>query len=302
MKALMIVLAVAMASIPAHAQVAWPGAYPEGPVWVGKTLYWGEMQAHRVMRWNGGEPEVFYESPGCGPTAIAPYLGKGDLLILCHLSGSLHHVTKDGKLQDAITGNGRDLTLRNPNDATSDQEGGVWFTDPGPFSVHAEPVGRLYHLSPAGTLTLAADGLAYGNGVHLDRSGMRLLVSEHLARRVLAFPIAPWTGTPDVLVELDALGLRKPAYPEAGPDGLEIGPDGTLWIAEYGARRLLGWRAERGLVAALQVDTDFVTNIAFGPESQAALTGAYQNDRSPYRGATWVFDAQSLSDAANADQ
>lgn len=303
MRALVAAVAAAAALFltPSQAQDAWPGSYPEGPVWVGETLYWAEMRAHRVMRWDGNEPEVFYEAPGCGPTAIAPFLGGGDLLILCHLAGSLHHLDQTGTLRDTILGNGRDLVLRNPNDAASDHEGGVWFTDPGPFFADADPVGRLYHLSPGGTLTLAADGLAYGNGVHVDRQGKRLLLSEHLARRVLAYPIAPWTGEPEVLVDLDALGLRKPAYPEAGPDGLEIGPDGTLWIAEYGARRLLGWRDGRGLVAALQVDTDFVTNIAFSSGGLAAMTGAYQNDRPPYRGATWVFDAQGLSDAARAE-
>ena len=87
----------------------------------------------------------------------------------------------------------------------------------------------------------------------------------------------------------------------AGPDGLEIGPDGTLWFAEYGARRLLGWRPGEGLVAALQVDAQYVTNIAFGPNGLAAMTGAKDNRYAPFPGATWVFEAQALIDAAAAN-
>lgn len=303
MRLLVLIVALfAMTSQRAVAQQSWTGSYPEGPVWIGDALYWGEMYSHRVMRWAGRDtPEVFYEAPGCGPTALAPYGSDGDILILCHLSGALHHVTAEGALEVTIDRTADGLALRNPNDATSDLKGGIWFTDPGGFSASAPPEGRLYHLSSSGDLQLMAEGLAYGNGVHVDEKLNRLLVSEHLARRVLAYSLDPWSGEADVLIDLDALGLRAPAYAEAGPDGLETGPDGTLWIAEYGARRLLGWQDERGLVAALQVDPDYVTNIAFGPNGLAAMTGAFQNDRPPYRGAIWVFDASDLSAAASAN-
>ncbi|MEM9138869.1 MAG: hypothetical protein AAGB15_03485, partial [Pseudomonadota bacterium] len=78
----------------------------------------------------------------------------------------------------------------------------------------------------------------------------------------------------------------------------EIGPEGTLWFAEYGAGRLLGWRQDRGLVAAFEVDAQYVTNIAFGPDGLAAMTGAKDNRYAPFPGATWVFDARQLTASA----
>ncbi len=86
-------------------------------------------------------------------------------------------------------------------------------------------------------------------------------------------------------------GLAPADYPEAGPDGLEVAPDGTLWVAEYGAGRLLAWRAGRGLVAAIPVPAPYVTNIAFGPGGLAAVTGSFVNDRPPLPGAVWVLPA-----------
>jgi len=56
-------------------------------------------------------------------------------------------------------------------------------------------------------------------------------------------------------------------------------------------------REDKGLVAALQVDAQYVTNIAFGPNGLAAMTGAKDNRFAPFPGATWVFPAQGLTDA-----
>ncbi|MEM7061079.1 MAG: SMP-30/gluconolactonase/LRE family protein [Pseudomonadota bacterium] len=293
-----ILFAAFVAATPAaSAQNAWPGSYPEGPVWIGETLYWAEMYDNRVMAWSGGEPEPFFQQAECGPTAIARYR-EDELIVLCHLGAALAHLDRDGKLIHMIRATPDGGRLTNPNDATSDGDGGVWFTDPGVFSSTAPATGEVFHLAPDGELTRHADSLHYGNGVHTDLANRQLLVSEHLARRVLAYPLEPeGLGQPKVIIDLDDLGLDRVRYAEAGPDGLEIGPDGTLWVAEYGAGRLLGWRAGKGLVAALQVDAQFVTNIAFGPNGLAAMTGAKDNRYAPFPGATWVFPAQGLTDA-----
>jgi gluconolactonase len=292
---LLLLLAAAPA---APAGETWQGSYPEGPVWIDGTLYWAEMGADRVMAWPGGgaAPGVFFAREGCGPTAVARYRGD-EFLVLCHRDGSLARVDARGEAVATIREDADGNRLRDPNDASADGEGGVWLTDPGAFSAGARPAGALYHLAPDGRLVRHAAGLAYGNGVHAD--GDRVLLSEHLARRVLAYPLAGEgaggaLGPPEVLVDLDRLGLPRPDYPEAGPDGLEIAPDGTLWVAEYGAGRLLLWRPERGLVATVPVPAPYVTNIAFGPGGQAAVTGSFVNDRPPLPGAVWVLPAARL--------
>jgi sugar lactone lactonase YvrE len=294
-------VALALAGSGAPAAERWQGSYPEGPVWVDGTLFWAEMGADRVMAWAGGDgsggaPRVFFAQDGCGPTAVARYAGD-EFLVLCHLDGSLVRVDGAGRALATIREDAEGHLLRDPNDASADGAGGVWLTDPGPFAAGAQASGAIYHLAPDGRLTRHATGLAYGNGVHVD--GDRLLVSEHLARRVLAYPLAGpraggRLGRPEVLFELDALGLARPDYPEAGPDGLEVAPDGTLWVAEYGAGRLLAWAPGRGLVAAVPVSTPYVTSIAFGPGGLAAVTGVSVNDRPPLPGSIWVLPADRL--------
>ena len=290
--------ALALGMSPVQAQQTFAGFYPEGPVWIGGELYWAEMQADAVFRLDGAEKKPFLGGLSCGPTAIARYQ-ETDFIVLCHLDAKLLHVSPDGTVLAEIAEASDGTALRNPNDASSDGQGGVWFTDPGRFSAHAGPEGRLYHLAPDGTLTLHADGLAYGNGVHVDTAGKRLLLSEHLARKVWSYPLdGSGLGERTLVIDLDALPIPKPRYPEAGPDGLEIGPDGTLWVAEYGTKRLLGWQAERGLVAALEVDAPYITNIAFSGDGKAVITGSYTNHEPTNRGGIWLFEAHFLSEAA----
>lgn len=295
------ILAALIIALPCagHAQESWLGYYPEGPIWLGTELHWAEMQSGAVMRLHDGTPEPFMEHRTCGPTALAPY-GDQEVVVLCHLSGSLLRVSHAGTEIAEVTTAQDGTRLRNPNDASADGQGGIWFTDPGRFSADAPAEGRLYYLSADGVLTLHAENLAYGNGVHVDRQKQRVLVSEHLARRVLSFPLLEdgTVGPPQVLVDLDNFDLPRPRYPEAGPDGLELGPDGTLWIADYGTKRLLGWQEDRGLVAALEVDAPYITNIAFSLDGKAVITGAYTNHEPRNRGGIWLFDAQILVDAA----
>ncbi len=287
------VLAFSLATSVAMAGQQWPALYPEAPIWIGETLVWAEMDADRVMRLAKSGPETLAHLPGCGPTSVAPY--DQGLVVLCHRDGSLQTIALDGQPSHRIRDAEDGQRLRNPNDSFAGPGGGVWFTDPGQFWALAPAEGRLYRLAPNGTVTVHAERLFYGNGVYVDADRGRLLVSEHLGRRVLAYPLnAEGVGPARTLVDLDALGLERPAYPEAGPDGLEIGPDGVLWIAEYGAGRILGWHEGRGLVAVVEVPAQFVTNIAFGPAGLVAITGAFENTRRPNNGAVWLTTLDAL--------
>ena len=127
---------------------------------------------------------------------------------------------------------------------------------------------------------------------------LRISAIVTVATLVLAYPLADGRlGPAEVLLRLDDLGLAPVDYPEAGPDGLEIAPDGTLWVAEYGAGRLLNWAERRGLIATVAVPAPYVTNIAFGPDGLAAVTGSFVNDRPPLPGAVWVLPGDELATA-----
>ncbi len=284
---------MALAGSTASAEERRPASYPEGPLWLNGAAHWAEMGADRVMR---GVPEVapVFERRGCGPTAVAPYRSD-ELVVLCHLEGTVVHLAADGTVR-VVAQDRLGRPLRDPNDATSDGRGGVWFTDPGRFSVRAPAEGRLMHLDAEGKLAAVVEGLRYGNGVHFDRDRKRLLLSEHLARRVLSFPVREdgALGPPEILFDLDELTLPDVTpYAEAGPDGLELDPSGRLWVAEYGAGRLLVWQSG-ALLGWVPVKMRFVTNIAIARDGRVVVTGAHRNDVPDLPGEVVMTDLETL--------
>jgi len=270
----------------AHAEVIDATAkYPEGPLWQGDKLYVAEMAADTVFVHQQGRKRVFWRDEGCGPTSLAPY-GDG-VLVLCHLGRAVVAVDLFGAERRRWRTDNAGLGLLDPNDSFADGRGGVYFSDPGVFSLDTRPHGAVMHLSADGVLRRVAGNLHYPNGVFVDRRESALYVSEHLRRRVLRYPIVAdgSLGPQEVFSDISALTAKVGTYPEAGPDGLERGPDGDLYVCLYGEGRVLRISPRGALVASITVPTPYLTNIAFGSDGAAYLTGSYNNTEPPYPGA-----------------
>lgn len=254
-----------------------PALYPEGPLWQGERLYYAEMRADRVTLAEAAGERDFFVQEGCGPTAIAPY-GEG-FLVLCHLGARVVAIDAGGREIRRWERDETGVLLRNPNDASADGAGGVYFSDPGPFARGMRPQGWVLHLSASGMLRRVAGPLWYPNGVHVASGA--LYVSEHLRRRVLRYDIeAPGRlGEARTFADLAPLHRARrdrSATGLSGPDGLEFGPDGNLYVAMYGEGRLLKLSPQGELLGTMAWPTRYLTNVAFGTGG-VALTGAFDN-------------------------
>lgn len=273
-------------------------SYPEGPLFHGEKLYFAEMGADRISVLEAGQERIFFRQPGCGPTAIAPY-GEG-FLVLCHISARAVAVDANGRVLRTWARDEEGAALRDPNDASADGRGGVYFSDPGAFSKQTRPHGYLMHLSAEGELRRVAGPLWYPNGVFVDQAAGAVFVSEHMTGRILRFAqeAGGGVGAPDVfanVTDLNLAPLYDTDYPETGPDGLEIGPNGDLFVALYGGGRILRFSPSGQLVGDIPTAPRFVTNLAFGPEGEAATTGPFENLRAPFRGEVRVLSAARLT-------
>ena len=277
--------------------VAWPegsgstvvfeASYPEGPLYDKGRLYYAEMGADVVTVIEGDRPRVFFRQEGCGPTAIARY-GLG-FVVLCHLGGRVVFVSADGKAGRVWGADNAGVLLRNPNDVSADGRGGVYFSDPGTFSRDSQREGRILHLNKDGDLRAVADSLWYPNGVSVDRKARRVLVSEHMEGRVLSFGLSADGSleSPTTVARIaDAAPSHRyrDAYRETGPDGLEVGPNGDLYVAVYGEGRIVRFGPKGDYRGQIMLPTRFSTNIAFAPDGSAVTTGAFDNDTPPFTG------------------
>lgn len=297
----LIALVAATGSAPAASDTVLAHVrYPEGPLWRDGTLFFTEMRRDRVAMWDGTKVSSFWRERGCGPTAIVPF-GEVGFVILCHLGGYLVHVDPSGAVIARFDGDDSGRPLHDPNDATPDGAGGLYFSDAGVFRQGAPATGTILHLDNSGHMKRVAGNLYYANGVFFDAQSRRLYVSEHLARRILLFDIAS-NGTLEnkrVFIDLDRDGppLRR-TYAESGPDGLELDSEDVLWVCEYGQGRVLAIDKSGRLLGQAFLATPFLTNIAIGADDRVALTGAFSNTSAHARGEVRILPLAMLRQSA----
>jgi gluconolactonase len=266
---------------------AYRASYPEGPLWHEDALYYAEMGADRVTVVRAGRRADFFRRAGCGPTAIAPY-GEG-FLVLCHIEGAVVAIDASASVLFVRDRDDAGNVFRDPNDASADGRGGVYFSDPGLFSRQTRPHGALVHIDAAGHIRRLAADLWYPNGVFVDQARRELYLAETFRRRVLRYrlnddgSLGPESTFFDIAAAPAETRFHAP-YAEAGPDGLELGPDGALYVAIYGEGRLLRIDREGRYLGALIARPRYVTNIAFDPDGGAFVTGAFANEVPPFPG------------------
>jgi sugar lactone lactonase YvrE len=235
------------------------------------------MPLHRIRRYAEGRASTAWEEPGCGPTSIKPD-GRGGFWILCHLGHRVLRLDSGFNLVKRLEIDGAGNALSWPNDATVDRRGRLYFTSSGIFDLRAPAEGAVYFVDLQDRVRRIAGGLRYANGVHLDEKRHRLYVSEHLQRRVLAAEVsAPGKiGPLRAFFDLNVPALRRPAFAQAGPDGLLANRDGSLYVAEYGAGRVLLVSPQGALQRVIPVPTPFVTNFAYWAErGEVIVTGTF---------------------------
>ena len=257
--------------------------YPEGPLWYGGRLLYTEMGADRVRAWDGRENSEVWKRAGCGPTSIADG-GAGTLIVLCHLQNALARIDLNGATLAIIDRDDKGARFATPNASINDAKGGIYFSSSGIFSPLAPAEGSVLYL-PAGqdVPRRVASAIHYANGVALARGGRTLFVSEHLERRVLAYPVQDdgLLGLRRVFVELDRVAPAGPRGWEVGPDGLAVDRRGNLFIAEYGAGRVLVVDAKGALVATIPIPERYVTAPVFGPDEARVFVTAPSNNTTP---------------------
>lgn len=275
-----------------------PALYPEGPVVIAGALYVAEMTAHKVTRIRddaaapgGYRVETFFKRDGCGPTALAEIAGTRRV-ILCHLEGALAITDADGRLERMIRVSADGVRLDSPNDVSADGAGGAIFSNAGRFHPQAAATGRVMRLAPDLSVSTLVSGLRYANGVAVDRARARVLVSEHLAQRVLSFPLQEpperaddlALGAPSVLIDRRELARHVALVdPLTGPDGIEIAPSGAALVSIYGGGAVIEIETDGARVATHGAETPYLCATAVWGD-RLVLAGAYSNRTAPYEG------------------
>ena len=247
--------------------------YPEGPQLIDQGLLVAEMPQHRIVLIDiaAATTKVVWTRDGCGPTSIKRIRSEG-YWVLCHLGHYLVRLDNAFQITRVLENTAAGRRIVRPNDGAVDAQGNLYFSTPSPFALEAPAAGWVSFVdAETNTVMDLANGLRYSNGVAVLKHKPLILVSEHLSRRILAFPLeAPRKlGTPTLFFDFNAAPTVANSYALSGPDGLAVFDDGEILVADYGNSRLLHLSATGKFIQAIPVPYAYVTNMAIMPDQRS---------------------------------
>jgi len=279
--------------MPAPVRVSETPPFAEGPVWcTGDGAAGGTIVCTSVS-----EGALFRIDPATGDgVRVADTGGGANGAAACADGGFL--VTQNGGLDFAAIGMFDDpppyrpaqpglqrvapdgpvtyLTpdvCRSPNDLVVGSDATVYFTDPPPWPLPTEALGRIRAYRPDGALDTLVDGLWYPNGIALEPDGTLVFVENGLMGR-------PHHG----LVRIGTDGALDRFVDQVG-DGFCLDVDGRLYVAG-GIHGVTVLEPDGAVVEVLELPGRGVTtNCCFGGHDGRTL---YATDAVP--GGLWAWE------------
>lgn len=185
-----------------------------------------------------------------------PYRTATPGLQLARADGSVSYLLDDGFLA--------------PNDLAVAADGRVFFTDPPHHPPPETPVGRVMVLARDGTVTVAADGFHYCNGIAFTPDGVLVVVEARGLQAVADDGAREWV--------IEELG-------PGGGDGFCLDADGRYYVAsttDHGVRVV---DPDGTVVEFLPIPGDgLTTNCCFGGDDLRTL---FATDAIPGRVVAW---------------
>jgi gluconolactonase len=295
---LLVLLVLAFAAPPANAadvRVLNDDAhFAEGPTWHQGKLYYVEYDRNSVTTWDGARNRIFWSKPGCGPSAVIP-TSSGEFLVTCYDSGTLGHISADGRDLPPYSHDRDGHPFVGPNDFAPDRHGGIYFTcsgtAPGPVID-----GKIFYLAADGTITQEAADVHSANGIVVSNDGKILYAIETEDNRLIQFRIGAGGSLSErrVFLNLDELTHH---VTHIYPDGVKIDSKGLLYIGQNprDVHAPLGGTifvvdAAATLLRTLKLPSPGVPNLALSPDEKTVYVMALdQLDKPPYHGKVYAI-------------
>ena len=257
--------------------------YPEGPQLIAEGLLVAEMPKNRVVLIDEGQIKTVWHAEGCGPTSIKK-IPPGGYWVLCHLGHFVARLDENFATIRIIDQTTSARRIAWPNDASVDSAGNLYLSSSGQFSLSAPAEGRVVFIVERSNIASdLAGGLRYTNGVLVQEGKRRVLVSEHLRRRILAFPLMEpgKLGSPVVFFDFNDAPAIPDAYEQSGPDGMAAFTDGDICVADYGNGRIIVLSESGRFLEQFLVQYRFVTNMAIAKSQKSIFVMMTESNASP---------------------
>lgn len=266
--------------------------FPEGPVWDGQqSLYVSSCYGQRVNQLSNAPGPVNHfataDSNSRWSHTNGLAFGPDNQLYACEFEhGMIIRFDSAGKSEIVMNGYAGERFIR-PNDIAFDRWGNCYFTDSGHYRAE-NPDGRIFRLAAGSDrATIAADRLAFPNGLAFTSDGASLFVAESARHLITRFTVSK-TG------ELSE-SVTFASMPGGDPDGLALDSRGNFWVAHFGAGKIVIFRPDGATLGEIVTPGMKPSNLAFAGADLKTLyltedeTNAVYRIKLPVRGAALPF-------------
>ena len=248
--------------------------FPEAPRWHKGKLWFSDQATKRVLSVtiDGGHSHVEADTvvavPG-QPSGLG-WPPDGRLLIVSMTDRCLLRLDPQGLVEVADL---RRLASFHCNDMVVDQQGrayighfGYDFSDPSAEAQRAQ----ILLVTLDGKARVAADGLAFPNGMTITPDGGTLIVAETFAARLTAFDVTPDGDLTRrrIWAAFDRRGFEVSFDSgRTAPDGICLDAEGALWVASpFGPGEVLRVLPGGAVTDRVRVETQPFAAVLGGPD------------------------------------
>jgi sugar lactone lactonase YvrE len=251
--------------------------FGECPRWRDGRLWFSDWGLASFSLAADGTPTVEAEVASF-PMCI-DYLLDGRLLVVSSADRQLLRREPDGSLVPRA--DLAPVSTKPWNDVVVDGRGNAYVNSIGfDFLEEEFAPGIVVLVTPDGSLTEVADGLAFPNGMAISADGGTLIVAESYAEQLTAYDIAG-DGT---------LTSRREwaVTPGDHPDGICLDAEGAVWYADVGNQRCVRVREGGEVLATVDLDRGAFATRLPPLDQRQSTTGCLQDrERSSEAPATW---------------
>ena len=227
------------------------------------NLFFVNWLSHQILkRAPDGTISEFFNTGGI-PAGLA-FHSDGSLWVAdegAEIHGLLR-ITPDAQAEIVVnTYDGQ--PLNGANDLVFARNGTVYFSDPWGSSAERQ-IGGFYRYHPDAGIEQIDSGLAFPNGVAIDREEEYVYLAETYTNKILRYPVY---SDGSIGPREDWAILPAPF----GPDGMAFDIDGVLHVAHYGGSCVERIGPDGVLFDALPIPGEGVTNCAFTPDGQSLI-------------------------------
>lgn len=239
--------------------------FPEGPAMdENGNLYASNCYGNWITRISGNKVDTFLlASDNTFKQTNGLKFDKNGNLFGCDFGfKAILKISKDGKV-DRVVNSYLGHPFNKPNDLIIDEGENIYFSDTKSYNKN-NPDGRLYYYdSKSGVVTIAADSIAFPNGIAITKDGRKLYLSESARQQILSFDISKSgeLSNKKVFVEL----------PGSDPDGLEVDSKGNVWVAHFGSGFVVVVSSDGKILTKIKAPGKKPSNLEFGKKEEGVL-------------------------------